>query len=137
MTTYDDIFKCFVVNAGIDTSRLPSEDYKIHDMIINGINHYNSKIGSSDYLGELAGNNLTEAINLKLDGTRLLLLAYCIKYVYLENQLVEFEELWTPFQKDMGFKNYREQVRGRESTLERTEQKILEYLSKIEDRSLM
>lgn len=134
-TTYDDVFQCFILNTGIDTSRLPTEDYKIHHMITNGINHYNFRVDKID--GSISGNNATEKLNTQLDGVRLLLLAYCIKYVHLENQLVEFEELWTPFQRDLGFKNYRDQIVGRENTLKRTEQKIIEYLSELEDKSLM
>jgi len=66
-----------------------------------------------------------------------LILAYCIKYTYLENQLIEFEEIWSPFQKEVGLKNYKDQVNSRERTLERTKNKIIELISNIEDRNLM
>ncbi len=136
-TTYNDIFDCFVENCGVDTSQLPIENSKKYNMIINGIRHYNSMIDEQDEIGQLSYDNDTEAIGVLLDDTRLLMLAYCMKYVYLENQLVGFEELWSPFQSEIGIKNYKDQIKGRENTLDRTQQKILELLSKIEDKNLM
>lgn len=136
-TTYDEIFQCFIDNCGIDTSALPKEDYKKYNMIINGIRHYNSIIDEDDAIGKLTYDNQTETVSAKLDDTRLLILAYCIRYTYLENQLIEFEEIWAPFQDEIGIKNYGDQIKGRENTLERTEKKILELLSTIEDSNLM
>ncbi|MCD3340305.1 hypothetical protein G8T81_14465, partial [Clostridium botulinum C/D] len=72
-------------------------------------------------------------VNISLDNTQLLLLAYCLRYSYLENELIEFEELWQPFQKEVGQKFYREQLQGRESTLARTRNKINELLNNMEN----
>lgn len=134
MTSYDDIFTTFIENTGIDTAKLPTDTNKIHEMIQNAIKHYNVYLKDES---PIIGDNLTETINVNLDNARLLIMAYCIKYVYLENQLVGFEELWSPFQQDVGVKDYRGQIQGREKTLERTKQKIIELLTSIEDRSIM
>lgn len=136
-TTYDEIFECFIHNTGIDTSQLPEEDSKKYDMIKNGIKHYNVIIDVDDEVGKLIPDDNTETINVDLDDTRLLLLAYCIKYIYLENQLIAFEELWFPYQKEIGIKNYGDQIKGRERTLERVKKEINIYLTKIEDSSIM
>jgi len=136
-TTYDDIFTCFLENTGVDISRLPQTDVGKYEMIHNAIRHYNSKISDLDEVGKLTYDDDTEKINVKLDDTRLLILAYCMKYVYLENELVAFQALWSPFQREIGIKDYRSQVQGRENTLQRTEQKIYEFLSVIEDKSIM
>lgn len=137
MTTYDQIWQCFIDNCGVDVTQLPTDDYRKYNMIKNATMHYNNFIDEEDNIGKITCDDSTETINVKLDGSRLLILAYCMKYVELENQLVEFEELYTPFQKEMGIKNYKDQVKGRENTLARTNQKIIELLSNIEDRSIM
>ena len=136
-TNYNEIFKCFIKNCGVNTSKLPASDIGKYDMITNAIRHYNTIISEYDDVGRLSGDNQAELINVLLDDTRLLILAYCIKYVHLENQLVGFQELWSPFQKEVGIKDYRSQVQGRENTLERTSQKIIELLTSLEDGSIM
>jgi hypothetical protein len=137
-TTYDEILKFFILNCGTDTSKLPTDVEKIYDIIRNGVSHYNTYISHDDKYGKLLCDDTTETLNVNIDNdTRLLVLAYCIKYVQLENQLVEFEELWSPFQGDIGISNYNSQIKGRENTLERTKQKIIELVSSIEDKSIM
>lgn len=133
-TSYDEIFESFLMNCGIDTSELPKDQDKIYLIINNAVNHYNNFM-EEDYCIE--ADNKTETISKKLNGSCLLILAYCIKYTYLENQLIEFEEIWSPFQKEIGFKNYKDQVTSREKTLERTKSRIIELISNIEDRNLM
>jgi len=133
-TSYDEIFTCFINNCGIDTSRLPTEDSKLYEMIKNAIIHYNVFLKDES---PIIGNDEEELLNTELDGSRLLILAYCLKYVYLENELVGFEELWSPFQQEVGIKDYRSQVFARQDTLNRTTNKIIELLTSIEDRSLM
>lgn len=137
LTTYDQIFQSFIDNCGIDVFRLPTEDSKKYDMIRNGTKHYNTFIPDDDITYGITGDDLTETVDKELDGTRLLIYAYCLKYVYLENQLVGFEELWTPFQREVGIKNYSSQVKGRENTLERVNHKIIEYITLLEDQSIM
>lgn len=132
--TYDQIFQCFIDNTGVDTSRLPNDQEKIYDMINNGARHYNTYFDEEEWV---VCDNDTETINKNLDGTQLLIYAYCLKYVYLENQLVGFEELWSPFQNEIGIKDYKSQVQGRESTLERTNKKIIELITSTEDPSIM
>ncbi|HCL4447331.1 TPA: hypothetical protein N2D16_002937 [Clostridium botulinum] len=133
-TSYDEIFESFLLNCGVDTSELPKDQYKIYLIINNAVNHYNNFMEEDYYI---TTDNKTEAVSKELNGSCLLILAYCIKYTYLENQLIEFEEIWSPFQKEIGFKNYKDQVTSREKTLERTKNKIIELISNIEDRNLM
>ncbi|APR02491.1 TPA: hypothetical protein ACXDAY_002073 [Clostridium botulinum] len=133
-TSYDEIFESFLLNCGIDTSELPKDQNKIYSIINNAVNHYNNFMEEDYYI---TTNNETETIDKRLDGSCLLILAHCIKYTHLENQLIEFEEIWSPFQKEIGFKNYKDQIASREKTLERTKNKIIELISNIEDRNLM
>lgn len=134
MTTYDEIFICFIQNCGIDTSRLPAENEKLYEMIRNAVSHYNVYLKDES---PIFGIDKEECLNTELDSTRLLILAYCLKYVYLENELVGFEELWSPFQQEVGIKDYRGQISARQDTLKRTDRKIIELISSIEDRSIM
>lgn len=136
-TSYDEIFECFLENCGIDTSMLPTTNEAIYRMIKNAVRHYNTYIPKSDKIGAVSCDDDEERINVKLDDARLLILAYCLKYVYLENQLVGFQELWSPFIKEIGFKDYKAQVEGRENTLKRTKNKIIELIGLIEDLSIM
>lgn len=134
MTHYDDLFQAFIDNCGIDTSRLPTDSEKLYEMIKNSARHYNVYLKDE---GIVVCNDDEETINKELDDIRLLIFAYCMKYVYLENQLVGFQELWSPFQNDFGIRNYKSQVDGRENTLERTKQKIVELVTSIEDVDFM
>lgn len=137
-TSYDDIFECFINNCGVSTDNLPKSNEGKYSMINNAVDHYNSLISSEDSLGKIVCDNMTEFINLTLDGTRLLILVYCMKYVYLENDLVAFEELWSPFIKEGGgIQQYKSQTTSRENTLVRIEQKINQLLTSIEDASIM
>lgn len=133
-TSYDEIFQCFLSNCGIDTSELPEDQQMIYAMIKNGIRHYNNII-EEEYI--IVADDTTETINMQLDDTHMLILAYSIRYTYLENQLIGFEEIWHTFQKEIGFKNYKDQITSRQATLERTKNKIIELISNIEDKNIM
>ncbi|MCD3217958.1 hypothetical protein G8S55_12120 [Clostridium botulinum C] len=130
-TSYDEIFTCFLDNCGIDTDNLPKSNEGKYKLIHNAIIHYNTVIDES--YTNLNYDDEKERVNILLDNNQLLLLAYCLRYSYLENELIEFEELWQPFQKEVGQKFYREQLQGRESTLARTQNKINELLNNMED----
>lgn len=134
-TSYDNIYICFRRNTGVDASTLPTTDSGRYELINNGVLHYNTKIDDSE--PQLVCNDTLEEINRELDSKRLLLLAYCIKYSILENELEGFEQVWQPFTKEMGQKFYGEQIKGREATLDRVDKKITELLTDIEDGSIM
>lgn len=133
-TTYSEIMKAFINNCGIDTSLLPEDPSKIYDMINNAVQYYNTYFDSQN---QIVCDDSTESLNTKLDDLRLRLLAYCMKYIYLENQLVGFEELWAPFQNELGIKNYKSQIDARENTLERTRQEIDRLVTYIEGTDIM
>jgi hypothetical protein len=135
MTSYDDIWEAFVDNCQVDTSTLPQTDEGKYSLIHNGIRHYNVSTDISEI--KLKYDDALEQINVDLDDARILILAYCIRYTVLENELIAFEQVWQPFIKEIGQKFYREQIFGRENTLVRTKQKIIELLTGIEDMSYL
>lgn len=127
-TTYDDIYSCFLDNCRVDNSCLPVTDKGKYAMIRNGCKIYNSKMEDSIVL---KADDLTETINVELDDARLLVLAYCLKLNYHENDLTEFTSVWSLYQKEIGFKDYSYQIKAKEANIERTEQKITELVTNI------
>lgn len=134
MTTYDDIWQTFVDNCML-TDIIPTTDESRYILIHNGIKRYNSSVSGNEL--KLTYDDTLEIINTTLDDTRLLLLAYCIRYTFLENELISFEQIWQSFSKDVGIKFYGDQIKGREATLQRTKQEISQLLLNIESYSFL
>jgi hypothetical protein len=135
MTSYDDIWEAFVTNCLVDSQTLPQTNEGKYILIHNGLRHYNVSTDESEI--KLKFDDTLEQINVDLDDNRLLLLAYCIRYTFLENELIGFEQVWQPFVKEIGQKFYREQIGGREDTLDRTKNKIDQLLLNIEPMSYL
>lgn len=134
-TTYDDIWECFYDNCGVDYNTLPSTDEGKYILIKNGCRKYNTVIDPQE--NKIKCDDFLEEINLELDDNRLMLLAYCIRYNFLENDLIRYEQVWQNFAKDIGQKFYGDQVKGREATLERTKNEIDKLLLNIESYSYL
>lgn len=131
-TSYDEIFTCYLENCKILNSSIPNDTEKKYVMIHNACRHYENKMGEP-----IEWDDISEMINVKLDNSRLLILAYCLKLIYHENTLTEFTDIFSTFQKELGISNYQAQVKARESNIIRTEQKINELITNIEDGSIM
>lgn len=135
LTTYDTIWEVFIDNCMVDPSTLPTSNEGKYSLIHNGIRKYNVSTDISEV--KLTYDDTLEQINIELDDNRLLLLAYCMRYNFLENDLIAFEQVWQPFIKEIGQKFYREQISGRESTLARTKFEINQLLLNIDDMSFL
>lgn len=133
LTTYDDIFKCFMDNCRPDNFRIPSTNEGKYRMIKNGIMFFNNKMDGVI----LEANDLTETVNSKMTNDELLILAYCMRYNYFQCELDDFISVYSMFQKEIGFKDYKDQLKGREFILQRTEQQITELISNIQDKNIM
>lgn len=133
--SYDTIWECFVDNCGVDQNTLPKTNEGKYILIKNGIRHYNKNVDEDE--AQLIGTNETESVNLNLDNTRLLLLAYCMRYTILENEAIKFEQLWQPFTRDVGQKYYRDQITARNSRLYQTKNEINGLLNKLDTFSYM
>lgn len=132
MTTYDDIFDCFTDNFQVDSNLLPQTDEGKYRMINNAIKHYNNKMQDN-----IKCENTTETINRELDDDNLLVVAHYIKLIYLQNDLSDFLSIYSTFQKEIGFKDYKDQLQGRERQIEKLEDKIDELITNMEDDSIM
>lgn len=134
-TTYNQIWECFVNNCMVDIAMLPQTDEGKYILISEGCRYYNTLIDDAEV--NLKNNNELEKINVKLDDKRILLLAYCIRYKFLENEKIRFEQVWQPLSRDIGIKSYRDQINSRKETLDKTEREINRLLSRIDTMSFL
>ena len=133
LTSYDSIFTCFLENCKIQSKNLPTTDIGKYAMIHNACRHYSNKMEEF----ELKWDDLTETLTVELDSNRLLILAYCIKLVYLENAVTEFTDIFSVFQKELGINNYNSQVKARQYNVLTTEHKIIELMTNMQGFSVM
>lgn len=136
MTTYDEIWSCFIDICNIDRELLPQTDEGKYILINSSARNYNTFIDKSEI--KIKCDNLTEQINISLDDNRILILAYCMRYTFQENALQDFISIWGGFVgSDVGVKDYRAQVTSRESTMDRSKSEILRLLGNIDEMSYL
>jgi hypothetical protein len=118
-TTYDQIWEAFLENCKTTDFDLPQTDEGIYKKIKNGVMHFNNKLRT-----EVECDDLTETLSEELDNDHLLILAHFIRLIFLINQKTYFENLWQPFQKDVGLKNFSSQIKSLESSVESEKHEI-------------
>ena len=125
-TSYDEIWECFLENCGYDYSEIPQTDERRYSMIRNAINYYNQK--AKKYEGRIQGGLICddniESINKKITPTELMIIASILSYILCRNKLVEFTSVYGTFAKEMGFKDYKAQLEGRQAEVKRYEDEI-------------
>lgn len=105
LTTYDDIWKEFLVNCRTDDINLPNTQEKIRDIIVSAVKHYNNRVSTNIHC-----DNDTETLDKELDDNELIIIAHYIRLTFLKNQLTDFSTIWTPFSGDIGIKNTQAQL---------------------------
>lgn len=125
MTTYDDIWTEFLAINKTDSINLPDSDEKIYHIIHSAIRHFNARLGES-----LRFDDELEQVDQELSDWRLILLAHYIRLSFYENQLTDLSSTWSPFQKDIGIKNYQEQSRNLKELISNEESKIEKIIVK-------
>lgn len=133
LSSYDSIFTCFLENCKIQSKNLPTTSEGKYAMIHNACRHYTNKM--EEY--GLLWNDSTESLTVELDSNRLLILAYCMKLVYMENAVTEFTDVWSVFQKELGINNFQAQVKAKQYNVESAEQKIIELMTNMQGFSVM
>lgn len=108
MTTYDELWKTFLDNCKLSDLDIPQNE-KIYDSIQNAVLHFNNRKRD-----ELVADDDTELLNRQLNGDDLLLLAQYIRLSVLDGQRLYFTNIWNPFSKDVGLKNYSAQLKSKE-----------------------
>lgn len=125
-TSYDEIWESFLENCSYDSSEIPQTDERRYSMIKNAIRYYNQK--AKKYEGRIQGNlvcdDMMEELNVKLNSIELLILANVLGYIFCKNKLVEFTSIYGTFAKEMGFKDYKAQVEGRQAEVNRYEEEV-------------
>ena len=134
-TTYDQIWECFINNCMVDKATLPQADEGKYILISEGCRYYNTLVDDTEV--NLKTNNDLESINIKLDDKRILLLSYCMRYKFLENEKIRFEQVWQPLSRDIGIKSYRDQINSRQETLNETKREIGRLLSRMDNMSYL
>jgi hypothetical protein len=119
LTTYDQVWTTFLNNCKTTGFDLPQTDEGIYEKIKNGVMHFNNRLRK-----KVTCNNLTETLSEELDNDHLLILAHYIRLIFLINQKTYFENLWQPFQKDVGIKNFSSQIKSLESSVDSEKHEI-------------
>lgn len=134
MTSYDDIWSCFLDNCGLDLKTLPNTASEIHREIRNGVRNYNIKTDECEI--KLEYNDNLEELNRSLDDNRLKLLALIIKETICKNELQFFENIYQFDMKEVKSKFYKDQVSARRSTISDIKREIIELLTNMDTRDI-
>lgn len=122
-TTYDEVYSLFMDISRTDSFNLPQTDDERYALINAGRLTYNNKT-----FGKVMQDDMLEEFSEELDGNQQLLLANCMKLVCFDNLLADFISTYSLFQKEIGFKDYASQLKGREAYVARQERIIKELL---------
>lgn len=129
MTSYDKIWTTFLENCKVDDIDLPQTNEKIYETIKNAVLHFNNRLRDT-----LQCDDVNEQVNRDLTDDELLILVHYIRYIFLKNQHTYFVNLWQPFQKEVGLKNYNVQLKSLEATINNEKNEIEELiLNKADD----
>lgn len=107
MTSYDIIYGEFIENCSTDDINLPDTNEKKYNAIHSAIKKYNTRQNDS-----LEYNDLLEEVNRDLKDGEILILSHFLRLSFLENQLIHLSSTYSPFQKEIGIKNYQEASRN-------------------------
>lgn len=124
MILYDVIWTEFIKNCQTDDINLPDTDDKMYEAIHSAVRHYNTRLNEI-----LTFDDSLEQINQDLVDWKIVLLAHYLRLSFIENQLIHLSSIWSPFQKDIGIKNYQEQSRNLKGLIDREDSKIEEIIT--------
>lgn len=123
---YSEIYERFLDLCGYDYDELPQTDALRYRLIQNGVSAYNQK--AKKYSGRLTGDvqcmDDMEALNKPLTSTELDILCYMMCKILAMNKYTEFTSLYGTFCNEMGLKDYKAQVDGRQYTIKYYESEI-------------
>lgn len=132
VTTYDELYETFLLNCGYDFDELPKTDGMRYMMIRNAARIYNqqAKKYSNRMTNNIVCDDIAESLNVTLTSNEMLVFAYMMAETLASTKLVEFTSIYGTFAKEMGFKDYKAQLDGRQYTIDMFRKK---YTSIIED----
>lgn len=130
MTSYDDIWSCFLDNSGKDLETLPNNDDEIHKIIHNAIRRYNAMMDSEN---KLNFDDSTESIDKSLDDNKLLLLSLYVKLIVYTNDKEYFEQVYQYDIYEVKSKFYKQQDDARQATIDNIKKEIKQYRTNMRD----
>lgn len=132
VTTYDELYETFLLNCGYDFDELPKTDEMRYMMIRNAARIYNqqAKKYSNRMTNNIVCDDIAESLNVTLTSNEILVFAYMMAETLALTKLVEFTSVYGVFMKEVGFKDYKAQLDGRQYTVDMFRKK---YTSIIED----
>ncbi|MEK4907340.1 hypothetical protein [Niallia sp. FSL M8-0099] len=113
MTSYDEIWTTFLNNCKVSDLDLPQTNKAIYESIRNAVMYMNNRLRT-----DLICDDVKETLNKEITQDHLLILANYIRYIFLINQKTYFENLWQPFSKDVGLKNFSTQLNSLKTSIE-------------------
>jgi len=113
MTSYDEIWTTFLNNCKVSDLDLPQTNQAIYESIKNAVMYMNNRLRT-----DLICDDVKETLDKEITQDHLLILANYIRYIFLINQKTYFENLWQPFSKDVGLKNFSTQLNSLKSSIE-------------------
>ena len=132
MTTYDEIYECFLENGRLEDSALPQTQDRIYSLIENAIRIFNIKMET-----KYSCDREKEIISVKMSDIELIILAYIIRQILLENEYTHFITTWSPFSKEIGIANYKSQENAKKQAMETAKKRVNEFISIYEDADIM
>ncbi len=127
-TTYDEVYKYFISITRVDEYDLPISVEGMYDLINNGRMEFNLRRED-----DLAVDDVLETLDRKLNGLELMLFGNCMKLVVFRNMLSDFTSNFSMFQKEIGIKDYKPQLDGRNGNVFGQEKVINEILFKMQE----
>lgn len=112
-TTYDNIYEYFSRNIRADALDLPSTVDEQVLLIKDGIDEFNIRLER-----ELTCDDITETVNEELTNSEIRYVSECMKLRIYKGMLDDYISVWEVFQNDVGRKNYKDQLNGRETRIQ-------------------
>lgn len=129
-TTYDELAEYFIANCEINPSDLPKNDDQWCLFIANAIKIYNNKVKKYEgfYTQNITADEFIEELNVSLNDDEILVVAHIMKLVMLKNSLSYFASVWSTFTKELGVKNFNQQVSAKQEMIDDTNRFIDELI---------
>lgn len=127
-TSYDTVWQTFLNNCKVSDFDLPQTPELIYEYIKNAVMHFNNKFRTV-----ITCDDTLEQLSEELSNDYLLILAHYIRLIFLKNQKTYFENLWQPFSKDVGLKNFTTQLTSLKSSVKEEQDTIDSLIANMEE----
>lgn len=119
MKSYDEIYQYFMRHTRVDSLDLPTDILSQINLIHDAVMEFNIwlRIGSD----KLCYDDVKEEVNEDLQDELFVFLSECMTLSVYKNMLSEFVSTWEMFQNDVGRKNYKDQLNGRQELVNKQE----------------